>query len=169
MCFTWNRVNNQTHQIYNEILWKEEILVRGVTSGKQFQNNFYCSVYEVIIQRKWQSSHECVSNKYHVYRNFNREFLHRETNIICMIHIAFSFNVKLKTPNTHYMFDSYITKNIKHIIIRFKFIGIISLLQGSIEIASNTNRQRNDMISKSIGVKFLYKIRKLHNKILFNI
>ena len=62
-----------------------------------------------------------------MYTEISTEFLHQETNIICMIHIAFSFNVKLKTPNTHYMFDSYITKNIKHIIIRFKFIGIISL------------------------------------------
>ena len=36
------------------------MFVRGVTSGKRFKKNFYCSVYEVISQGKWPSSYEWI-------------------------------------------------------------------------------------------------------------
>ena len=41
----------------NSNLDLEEIFVRGVTSGERFKTNFYCSVHEVISQRKWPNSY----------------------------------------------------------------------------------------------------------------
>ena len=43
--------------LVNSNLDLEEIFVRGVTSGERFKKNFYCSVYEVISQRKWPNSY----------------------------------------------------------------------------------------------------------------
>ena len=55
-CALYESVSN-VKSLVNSNLDLEEIFVRGVTSGERFKKNFYCSVYEVISQRKWPNSY----------------------------------------------------------------------------------------------------------------